>query len=100
MDGNFTRFITVEVSGEMDSFKTQINQMVFTLRDTIVILSLFSRPPWTNILIIFSHRQRFLADLDLPALLARTTSSLDDDSELATEAACPQLCITTVLYGS
>ncbi|KAI0298323.1 hypothetical protein BC826DRAFT_999267 [Russula brevipes] len=27
MDGDFTRFITVEASGEMDSLKTQINQM-------------------------------------------------------------------------
>ena len=35
MDGDFTRFITVEASGEMDSLKTQINQMVFNLRDSI-----------------------------------------------------------------
>jgi signal transduction histidine kinase len=35
MDGDFTRFITVETSGEMDSLKTQINQMVFNLRDSI-----------------------------------------------------------------
>ncbi|KAI9450043.1 hypothetical protein F5148DRAFT_1291067 [Russula earlei] len=35
MDGDFTRFITVEASGEMDSLKTQINQMVFDLRDSI-----------------------------------------------------------------
>jgi len=35
MDGNFTRFITVEASGEMDSLKTQINLMVFNLRDSI-----------------------------------------------------------------
>ena len=35
MDGDFTRFITVEASGEMDSLKTQINQMVFNLRDAI-----------------------------------------------------------------
>ena len=34
-DGDFTRFITVEASGEMDSLKTQINQMVFNLRDSI-----------------------------------------------------------------
>jgi osomolarity two-component system, sensor histidine kinase NIK1 len=33
--GDFTRFITVEASGEMDSLKTQINQMVFNLRDSI-----------------------------------------------------------------
>ncbi|TCD59989.1 histidine kinase osmosensor [Steccherinum ochraceum] len=32
MDGDFSRFITVEASGEMDSLKTQINQMVFNLR--------------------------------------------------------------------
>jgi osomolarity two-component system, sensor histidine kinase NIK1 len=35
MDGDFTRFITVEASGEMDSLKTQINNMVFNLRDAI-----------------------------------------------------------------
>ena len=35
MDGDFTRFITVEASGEMDSLKTQINQMVFNLWDSI-----------------------------------------------------------------
>jgi osomolarity two-component system sensor histidine kinase NIK1 len=35
MDGDFTRFITVEASGEMDSLKTQINQMVYNLRDSI-----------------------------------------------------------------
>ncbi|GJJ14452.1 hypothetical protein Clacol_008716 [Clathrus columnatus] len=35
MDGDFTRFITVEASGEMDSLKTQINQMVFNLREAI-----------------------------------------------------------------
>ena len=35
MDGDFTRFITVEASGEMDCLKTQINQMVFNLRDSI-----------------------------------------------------------------
>ncbi|KAH9971282.1 hypothetical protein BJV74DRAFT_783695 [Russula compacta] len=35
MDGDFTRFITVEASGEMNSLKTHINQMVFNLRDSI-----------------------------------------------------------------
>ncbi|KAG6881733.1 histidine kinase osmosensor, partial [Termitomyces sp. T32_za158] len=35
MDGDFTRFITVEASGEMDSLKTQINQMVYNLRNSI-----------------------------------------------------------------
>ena len=35
IDGDFTRFITIEASGEMDSLKTQINQMVFNLRDSI-----------------------------------------------------------------
>ncbi len=35
MDGDFTRFITVEASGEMDGLKTHINQMVFNLRDSI-----------------------------------------------------------------
>ena len=34
-DGDFTRFITVEASGEMDALKTKINQMVFNLRDSI-----------------------------------------------------------------
>ena len=31
MDGDFTRFITVEASGEMDSLETQINQMMYNL---------------------------------------------------------------------
>ena len=35
MDGDFSRFITVEASGEMDSLKTHINQMLFNLRDSI-----------------------------------------------------------------
>jgi osomolarity two-component system, sensor histidine kinase NIK1 len=35
MDGEFTWFITVEASGEMDSLKTQINQAVFNLRESI-----------------------------------------------------------------
>ena len=35
MDGDFSRFITVEASGEMDSLKTQINQMVYNLRESI-----------------------------------------------------------------
>jgi len=34
-DGDFTRFITVEASGEMDALKTKLNQMVFNLRDSI-----------------------------------------------------------------
>ncbi|KAF9165926.1 hypothetical protein DFQ26_009060 [Actinomortierella ambigua] len=34
-DGDFTQFITVEASGEMDSLKTKINQMVYNLRESI-----------------------------------------------------------------
>ncbi|KAE8266131.1 hypothetical protein A4X09_0g6217 [Tilletia walkeri] len=34
-DGDFTRFVTVEASGEMDSLKTKINQMVYSLRESI-----------------------------------------------------------------
>ena len=34
-DGDFTKFITVEASGEMDSLKTKINQMVYNLRESI-----------------------------------------------------------------
>jgi osomolarity two-component system sensor histidine kinase NIK1 len=34
-DGDFTKFITVEASGEMDTLKTKINQMVFNLRESI-----------------------------------------------------------------
>ncbi|ORX89993.1 hypothetical protein K493DRAFT_231834 [Basidiobolus meristosporus CBS 931.73] len=34
-DGDFTRYITVEASGEMDSLKTKINQMVYNLRESI-----------------------------------------------------------------
>ncbi|KAG0007783.1 histidine kinase osmosensor [Entomortierella chlamydospora] len=33
-DGDFTQFITVEASGEMDSLKTKINQMVYNLRES------------------------------------------------------------------
>jgi osomolarity two-component system sensor histidine kinase NIK1 len=35
MDGDFTRFITVKASGEMDSLKMQIDQMVYNLRVSI-----------------------------------------------------------------
>ena len=35
MDGDFSRFITVEASREMSSLKTQINQMVYNLRESI-----------------------------------------------------------------
>jgi osomolarity two-component system sensor histidine kinase NIK1 len=35
MDGDFTRVITVEASGEMDSLKTQIKQVVLNLWDSI-----------------------------------------------------------------
>ncbi|ORX86645.1 hypothetical protein K493DRAFT_237947 [Basidiobolus meristosporus CBS 931.73] len=34
-DGDYTRYITVEASGEMDSLKTKINQMVYNLRESI-----------------------------------------------------------------
>lgn len=34
-DGEVTEFITVEASGEMDSLKNKINQMVFNLRESI-----------------------------------------------------------------
>ncbi|PRT53254.1 Histidine protein kinase NIK1 [Wickerhamiella sorbophila] len=34
-DGDFTRFITVEASGEMGALKSKINQMVFNLRESI-----------------------------------------------------------------
>lgn len=33
--GDYSKFITVEASGEMGSLKNQINQIVFTLRDSI-----------------------------------------------------------------
>ncbi|SJL18213.1 related to nik-1 protein (Os-1p protein) [Armillaria ostoyae] len=35
IDGDFTRFITVEASGEMDSLKSHINSMIFNLKDSI-----------------------------------------------------------------
>lgn len=35
MDGDFTRFITIEASGEMDGLKTHINNMLYHLRDSI-----------------------------------------------------------------
>ncbi|KUI62256.1 Histidine protein kinase NIK1 [Cytospora mali] len=34
-DGNFTKIVEVEASGEMDELKRKINQMVFNLRDSI-----------------------------------------------------------------
>ncbi|KAJ7328691.1 hypothetical protein DFH08DRAFT_709343 [Mycena albidolilacea] len=34
-DGDFTSFITVEASGEMDELKSRINQMLYDLRDSI-----------------------------------------------------------------
>ncbi|KAI9749930.1 MAG: hypothetical protein M4579_006682, partial [Chaenotheca gracillima] len=34
-DGDFTKIITVQASGEMDELKQKINQMVFNLRDSI-----------------------------------------------------------------
>jgi osomolarity two-component system sensor histidine kinase NIK1 len=34
-DGDFTKLITVEASGEMDELKRKINQMVYNLRDSI-----------------------------------------------------------------
>lgn len=34
-EGEYTEFITVEASGEMDSLKSTINQMVFNLRESI-----------------------------------------------------------------
>ena len=34
-DGDFTKLITVEASGEMDELKRKINQMIFKLRDSI-----------------------------------------------------------------
>lgn len=35
MDGDFSRFITVEASGEMGILKNKINQMVFSLRESM-----------------------------------------------------------------
>ncbi|BGP55628.1 hypothetical protein JCM8202_004889 [Rhodotorula sphaerocarpa] len=34
-EGDFSSFVTVEASGEMDSLKTKINKMVFSLRDSL-----------------------------------------------------------------
>ncbi|KAI0600850.1 putative histidine kinase group protein [Biscogniauxia sp. FL1348] len=34
-DGNFTKLVDVEASGEMDELKRKINQMVYNLRDSI-----------------------------------------------------------------
>ncbi|KAL2016417.1 hypothetical protein VTK56DRAFT_3538 [Thermocarpiscus australiensis] len=35
MDGDFTKLVEVEASGEMDELKKKINQMVYNLRDSI-----------------------------------------------------------------
>ena len=34
-DGDITRFVTIETPGEMDSLKTQVNQMMYNLREAI-----------------------------------------------------------------
>lgn len=34
-DGDFTRFITVEASGEMDALKTKINKMLLIIRESV-----------------------------------------------------------------
>lgn len=34
-DGNFTKLVDVEASGEMDELKKKINQMISNLRDSI-----------------------------------------------------------------
>ncbi len=34
--GDFTRYITVEAYGEVDTLKTIINQMIRTLKDTLI----------------------------------------------------------------
>lgn len=34
-EGDFSAFVTVEASGEMDSLKTKINQMVYSLRESL-----------------------------------------------------------------
>ena len=34
-EGDFSSFVTVEASGEMDSLKTKINQMVYSLRESL-----------------------------------------------------------------
>ncbi|GAA6047457.1 hypothetical protein NBRC10513_003991 [Rhodotorula toruloides] len=34
-EGDFSSFVTVEASGEMDSLKSKINKMVFSLRDSL-----------------------------------------------------------------
>ncbi|KAH9449702.1 hypothetical protein Pst134EB_020519 [Puccinia striiformis f. sp. tritici] len=34
-NGDFSAFVTVEASGEMNSLKNQINSMVFSLRDAL-----------------------------------------------------------------
>ena len=46
VDGDFARFITVEASREMDSLKTQINQMVFNLHDSIQKNTAARLPSW------------------------------------------------------
>ncbi len=35
-NGDFTRYITVEAYGEMDTLKTIINKMIYTLKDTLI----------------------------------------------------------------
>ena len=35
-NGDFTRYITVEAYGELDTLKTIINKMIATLKDTLI----------------------------------------------------------------
>ncbi|RXW25110.1 hypothetical protein EST38_g755 [Candolleomyces aberdarensis] len=60
MDGDFTRFITVEASGEMDSLKTQIKQILFDLRDSIQKKNTAAREAveWAN-----RSKSEFLANM-------------------------------------
>jgi osomolarity two-component system, sensor histidine kinase NIK1 len=87
MDGDFTRFITVEASGEMDSLKSQINQMVFNLRDSIQkntaareAAELANRSK-SEFLANMSHEIRFVAYLilSLPFMLLLSRSRAHRD---------------------
>ncbi|KAH8792591.1 two-component histidine kinase [Hyaloscypha finlandica] len=78
-DGDFTKLITVEASGEMDELKRKINQMVFNLRDSI------QRNTAAREAAEFANRTKseFLANMSheirTPSIIGMTQLTLDTD---------------------
>ncbi|KAN0122428.1 two-component histidine kinase [Hyaloscypha variabilis] len=76
-DGDFTKLITVEASGEMDELKRKINQMVFNLRDSI------QRNTAAREAAEFANRTKseFLANMshEIRSIIGMTQLTLDTD---------------------